>query len=62
MRCTRSCTRASKRHRFGTLKYKTLSVSHFCRMPFGSLTLIGPRNHVLDGGADPHGKRLLGKK
>jgi len=23
------------------------------KMPFGLRTLVGPRNHVLDGGADP---------
>ena len=26
-------------------------------MPFGLKTPVGPRNHVLDGGPDPHGKR-----
>jgi len=26
-------------------------------MPFGLWTRVGPRNHVLDGGPDPHGKR-----
>jgi len=25
-------------------------------MPFGRLILMNPRNHVLDGGRDPHGK------
>ena len=29
-------------------------------MPFGSVTRVaGPRNHVLDEGADPHGKGLF---
>jgi len=25
-------------------------------MPFGLWAVMGPRNHVLDGGPDPHGK------
>jgi len=25
------------------------------KMPFGLWTWMGPRNHVLDGGPDPHG-------
>jgi len=25
-------------------------------MPFGLWTRVGPRNHVLDGDPDPHGK------
>ena len=25
-------------------------------MPFGGLTRVRPRNHVLNGGRDPHGK------
>jgi len=25
-------------------------------MPFGLRTQVGPGNHVLDGGPDPHGK------
>ena len=25
-------------------------------MPFGLRTWVGPRDHVLDGGSDPHGK------
>jgi len=25
-------------------------------MPFGLETQVGPRNHVLDGSPDPHGK------
>jgi len=25
-------------------------------MPFGLRTWVGPGNHVLDGGPDPHGK------
>jgi len=26
-------------------------------MPFSLCTRVGPRNHVLDGGPDPHGKK-----
>jgi len=29
---------------------------HTLNMPFGLLTRVGPRNHVLDGGPDPHRK------
>jgi len=28
-------------------------------MPFASGTQVGPRNHVLDGGTDPHAKGLI---
>ena len=28
-------------------------------MPFGLWARIGPRNHVLDGGSDPHGKGVI---
>jgi len=27
------------------------------QMPFGFRTQVGPRNHVLDGGPDPHMER-----
>ena len=29
------------------------------KMPFGLRTWLGPRDHVLDGGSDPHGKRQI---
>ena len=28
-------------------------------MPFGTRTRVGPRNHVLDGGADPPGEGVI---
>jgi len=31
-------------------------------LPFGLRTCVGPGNHVLDGGPDPHGKgQILGE-
>ena len=27
-------------------------ITEFIKMPFGALTHVGPRNHVLDGGQD----------
>jgi len=32
------------------------------KMPFGMLSRVGPRNHVLDGVSDSHGKGQFGGK